>query len=189
MPPEIGRTAADWAIAMWPVILISLAILSVILLAIAVCWLWDRLSLGPQRPCSQEEYDRRLLKPDFAAVERHFGCMIPPAIRELYADSELILKKDFLIQPTNALDGIEEFDIAYFVPADVEGMESWWPAEDRKFIIADTGCGDPYYVTLSLVQPDRLPVYVLYHDGGDTLKVADSLEEFVDACRIGRPID
>ena len=174
---------------MWPVFAILLLILSVILLAIAVCWLWDRTTLGPQKPWSQEEYDQRLLNPDFAAVERHFGCMIPPAIRELYADSELVLKKDFLIRPTNASEGADDFVIAYFVPADVEGMESWWPAQDRKFIIADTGCGDPYYVELSLRQPDPMPVYVSYHDFGDTLKVSDSLEEFNAWCRNGRPID
>jgi hypothetical protein len=100
----------------------------------------------------------------------------------------LIVKKDFLIRPANASEGVEEFDIAYFIPADVEGMESWWPAEDRKFIIADTGFGDPHYVELSLRQPDPLPVYVLYHDGGDTFKVSDSLEEFTAWCRNARPM-
>jgi hypothetical protein len=174
---------------MWPAIAIVLLILLIIWLAVAVCWLWDRGTLRPQEAWSQEDqrdYDRRLLNPDFTAVEGHFGCTIPPTIRELYADSELILKKDFLIRPPP--EGMEEFVIAYFVPADVEGMESWWPAEDKKFIIADTGCGDPYYVELSLVQPDPLPVYVLYHDGGDTLKVAGSLAEFIELCRRGRPI-
>src|SRR4030095_14744592 len=118
-----------------------------------------------------------------AALERHFGCTIPPAIRELYADSKLILKRDFLIRPPHAPESMEEFDVAFFVPADVEGMESWWPVEERKFIIADTGCGDPYYVELSLGQPDPLPVYVMYHDGGETLLVADSLEQFAEWCR------
>ena len=177
---------------MWPVFAILLLILSVILLAMAVCWLWDPITLGPQKPWStedQKEYDRRLLNPDFAALERHFGCNIPQAIRELYADSELILTKDFLIQSPHTPEGMEGFDIAYFVPADAEQSESWWPAEDRKFIIADTGCGDPYYVELPLVQPDPLPVYVLYHDGGDTLKVADSLAEFIELCKRGRPVN
>ena len=79
--------------------------------------------------------------------------------------------------------------IACFVPADVAGMDSWWPADDKKFIIADTGCGDPYYMNLPLVQPDPLPVYVLYHDRGEMLKVADSLAEFIELCKRGRPVN
>lgn len=165
-------------IVMWPAFVILLGIVAVIAIAVITCWLWDRVTLGPNKPESQEEYNRRLLNPDFAALERHFGCTIPQAIRDLYADSELILKKDLLIRSGN-----EEFEIDYFTPADVEGAESWWPAEQRKFILADTGFGDPYYVELSLTQPNPLPVYVLYHDGGDTFKVTDSLEEFVARCR------
>ena len=176
---------------MWPAIAILLLILSIIVLALGVCWLWDRLTLGPQKPWSQgdqQTYDRRLLNPDFAEVERHFGCRIPAAIRELYTDSELILKKDFLIRPTRAVEGGEEFDIAHFVPADAEQVDSFWPAQEKKFAIADTGFGDPYYVELSLLQPDPLPVYVLYHDGGETLKVCDSLEAFIEYCRKGQPL-
>ncbi|MEX2027287.1 MAG: SMI1/KNR4 family protein [Pirellulaceae bacterium] len=159
------------------------------MLAIAICWLWDRVTLGPEKPWSQKEYDRRLLNPDFAALERHFGCNIPQAIRELYADRDLILKRDFLIPLPRVPEGMEECDIGFFVPADVEGAKSWWPAEDKKLILADTGFGDPYYVELSLKQPNPLPVYVLYHDGGDTFKVADSLEEFIELCRSARPFD
>jgi SMI1/KNR4 family protein SUKH-1 len=173
----------------WPVFAILLLILSVILLAIAVCWLWDRITLGPQKPWSQEEYDQRLLNADFEALERHFGCNIPQAIRELYADSELILKKALQVRPPQAREDMEEFYVAFFVPADARQSESWWPPEDRKFVIADTGHGDPYYVELSLRQPDSLPVYVHYHDFGDTLKVSDSLEEFIESCRRGRPVD
>jgi hypothetical protein len=68
---------------MLPTIAILVLILSVILLAMAIAWLWDRVTLGTETPWSQEEYDRRLLHPDFAAVERHFGCTIPSAIQEL----------------------------------------------------------------------------------------------------------
>lgn len=173
---------------MWPASAILLLLLSVISLALAVCWLWDRVTLGPQKPWSlddQQDYDRRLLNPDFRAVERRLGCSIPPEIRELYADTELMLKKDFLIRPTGASETLEEFDIACFVPVDVESVESWWPAEDRKFIIVHTAGGDPYFVELSLIQPDPLPVFVTYHDGGDTLKVSDSLAQFVQFCRSG----
>lgn len=162
-----------------------IGLLAVVALAIAICWLWDRVTRGPW---SQEEYDRRLLNPDFAALERHFECTMPQAIREFYADSELILKSDFLIRSRNAPE-VEEFDIACFVPADAEQMETWWPPAERKFIIANSVCGDPYYVELPLTQPNPLPVYVLYHDGGDTFNVADSLEEFMELCRGARPFD
>src|SRR5262245_6520513 len=174
---------------MWPVIVIFLAFVCVILLAAAICWLWDLVRFGPQKPWTQddhEEFDWRLLNPDFATVARHFGCKIPTAIRDLY-DSESILKKNFLIRPTNAAEAVEEFFVSYFVPADMQGMESWWPAEEKKFILADTGCRDPYFVELSL-ESDELSVYVFYHDRGDTLRVADSLREFVALCKRGRPV-
>ena len=174
---------------MWPAFVILLGIVAVLAIAVITCWFWDRVTLGRDRPWSQEEYNRRLLNPDFAALERHFECTIPAAIRKLYEDSELILRRGFLIRSPHTPEGMEEFDIAFFVPADVEGAKSWWAAEDRKFIFADTGFGDPYYVELSLTQPNPLPIYVLYHDGGDTFKVADSLEEFIGLCRAARPFD
>ena len=44
---------------------------------------------------SDDEYMHRLLHPDFAAIERHFGHPVPAGLRYLYSDEHEITRTDF----------------------------------------------------------------------------------------------
>jgi hypothetical protein len=137
------------------------------------------------RPLSDTEqraavaaWDARVLAPDWAAVERRLGQAAPAVLRDLYTDRDLLLSPPITVAaPTGA--GGQEYHIATFQPADAEGTESdHFGIPASAFCFATTKFGDPYYVEFRPRREDG-PVSVLYHDGGDIVRVANSLREFL----------
>jgi hypothetical protein len=144
-----------------------------------VLWIKDRIT---QRPLSAEQqeqqhrdYDRRLRAPQWKFVASEFGGQVPTAVENLYRDVALITATDLRL---------DSDEIACFVPADDDAFDSeqWFNIADDAFVFAVTRFGDPFFVRTSEVSRD-LPVYLHYHDGGDTRVLASSLREFVERLR------
>ncbi len=149
-------------------------------LAAVMLWLADRIRY---RTPSQEEteeqsrdYRRRLLDPNWALVAVSFGGEVPAAVAALYSDARLLEGSSLRID--------DDIEVAYFVPADADAFdpEQWFNPADDAFVFALTLFGDPFFVRTSELAAG-LPVYLHYHDGGDTEIVSSGLEEFVDRLR------
>lgn len=139
-------------------------------------WLIRRPPPSPEEQRAAEAaWNEQLLAPDWAAVERQLGRRTPAVLRELYADHALLLSTPFtVIGPPGGLDA--EWHIDSFYPADGRASTFWVPA--GAFCFATTVFGDPYYVELGQHGEDG-PVSVHYHDGGDIVRIANTLAEFL----------
>jgi hypothetical protein len=159
------------------------AVVSIVGLAVLVLWIRDRFAnasharRNPQekRAAERKAYEHRILHPDWEFFERHLGRPIPAAIKELYADRELV---------TSGITYGDDDFISTFMPLDANA-----PLDTRDYVgfdivpIATSICGDPIYLRPGASQPDT--VYVTYHDGGDTEVFAESVEAMLAIIRRG----
>jgi len=140
----------------------------------------DRLARRPAPSPAEQAADdaarrARLLTPDWPAVERQLGRRTPEVLRRLYTDQTLLLSAPLTITgPPDTSD--TEWHIECFHPADGRGEHFWVPS--GAFCFATTGFGDPYYIEAGPRGEDG-PVSVHYHDGGDVVRIADTLAEFL----------
>jgi hypothetical protein len=140
-------------------------------------WLVRRPPPSPEeQQAAEAAWRARLLAPDWPAVERQLTRRAPQVLHRLYADHALLLSAPLTVTgPPDAIDN--EWYIESFHPAD--GSDHFWvPAPAGAFCFATTGFGDPYYVELE-PRGDDGPVFVHYHDGGDIVRIADTLAEFL----------
>ena len=119
---------------------------------------------------AQKEDDERLLKPDWKFYEQHLKRPVPTALRQLYADSELITMQ--------GVDVGGDYPINEFMPIDEKSMTELGEINLEIFAIAINECGDPIYLRPGASEPDK--VYVTYHDGGETEVLAESVDVFVE---------
>ncbi len=117
----------------------------------------------------------RLLAPDWPAVERQLGRRVPAVLHRLFADHALLLSAPLTVTGRPGASDTE-WDIETFHPAD--GRADHFPVPAGAFCFATTGFGDPYYVELGPRGEDG-PVAVHYHDGGDVVRIANTLTEFL----------
>ena len=128
-----------------------------------------RLSADAQQ-AERREYERRLLHPDWAAVERQLRRPVPSALRELYADAAIVTAQ-------NLACGAER-TIATFEPLDPRAMleTAAWLGHGAV-AIATNEFGDVIFLQSGPDEADT--VYLTHHDGGDTEVVGASVGEFV----------
>ena len=114
----------------------------------------------------ERQREQRLLAPDWTLVQRHLRRPVPPSLRDLYMDRELITRRD--------LDWSDEHRISSFEPLDklafAEAAE--WLGVDAV-AIATTDVGDALYFLSGADERDVL--YLMHHDGGDSEVFADSV--------------
>lgn len=140
----------------------------------------DRLVRRPppspeERQAAEAAWQARMLAPDWPAVERQLARRAPAVLHRLYGDQALLLSAPLTVTgPPDAID--TEWHIESFHPADGRGDHFWVPA--GAFCFATTGFGDPYYVECGPRAEDG-PVSVHYHDGGDIVRIANNLAEFL----------
>jgi hypothetical protein len=158
----------------------------VILLGIPLLIVWLNDKLFHRRPSKKEldeyskRYNQRLLNPDFAALEFHFGCPILIKLKDLYANKEEIQRRDFEVL-TKKSDGSEAtWSVALYEPADLESLRDAWPDCKELFAFANDGCGNDY-----LIDPRKPLAEVLFydHEGGEFVNVGLTLAEFITAPR------
>lgn len=128
----------------------------------------------------QKGLEERLLHPDWTFYERHLQRPVPPALRELFADRELILARD--------LDCGESEIVAAFSPLDERALIGPRPVPGLEIIaIATNVFGDPIYLRPGPAEADA--IYVTYHDGGETEQLAPDVTAFVQRLRHAGPND
>jgi len=122
-------------------------------------------------------YERRILTPDWSCVERHLRRPVPPALRELYADLSLVMRRDFRYSTDYALSTFEALD--------EQGMadgKEWLGFEAVAF--ASTQEGDLIYLRPGPSEGDTL--YLTHHDGNETEVFAATLQGMLDTLRRSR---
>jgi hypothetical protein len=129
---------------------------------------------------NRRNYEQRILRPDWEFYERHLERPVPPVLRELYTERELITAQGF--------DYSDSERISTFGPLDVEGSLDTQPLLGFDAVaIATNEFGDPIYLRPGFSEPDI--VYITHHDGGDTEIFAESVSEFLDRLRLRRLSD
>jgi hypothetical protein len=99
---------------------------------------------------------------------------VPSALRELYADSALITRRD--------LRWSDDYTISAFEPLDDEAIRQAARALGLDAVpIATTDFGDLVYLRPGAAERDA--VYLTHHDGGDTEILAESIQAMVSALR------
>jgi hypothetical protein len=145
-------------------------------------WLSWRLLIGSERmsKAQVEEESRkfihRLLHPDLAAVESHFGFPLPEALRKLYSDQTELMRGNFNVAQNPEADEGGRWAIAFYQPADEEAISTTWPGLEAYFAFADDGCGNGY-----VIDPKEKDPPVLFHDHetGELTLVCPSVSEFM----------
>ena len=155
-----------------------------VVLPLLILWLNDKIF---RRGSSKKElgkyskrYAERLLNPDFAALEAHFGCPMPVELKELYANKEEIQRGDFEVV-TKGQDGSEDtWTVAFYEPADMESLRDAWPDCKELYSFANDGCGNDY-----LIDPCKPGSKVLFydHETGEFSEVGLNLAGFIAAPR------
>jgi hypothetical protein len=127
-----------------------------------------------------EEYSRqftqRLQAPDFPALEKHFGCALPQAVRALYADKQEVMRQDFMVAATAVAPEDGRWYVAFYQPADEQNVQDAWPGLEKYFAFADDGSGNGY-----LIDPKEADPPVLFHDHetGEMSPVSRHFTEFM----------
>ena len=125
------------------------------------------------------EFSKRLLSPQIAELERHYGHKLPVALCALYENTALLQRTDFYVVPPDSHDETDHHYIQRFEPADLQTLnESWFPAVSKRFPFAIDDFGNSYFVVPG-DRPTDCPVYYWNHDGGDEYQIADSLATFL----------
>ena|SRR5215469_2792189 len=92
-----------------------------VILAIYAGGNWLLWHLKKPKPPSEESirrYPERLLNPQWKELEDYFGQPVPSAIKQLFARTGLIERRDFQI----ANESGKSYEIAEFLPADLETL-------------------------------------------------------------------
>jgi hypothetical protein len=176
-------TPQDREVALTVLLLIG----SVTGLAVVVLVLLDRIGEAINRRRNPPEklaaerraYEERLLNPDWDFYERHLHRAAPQALRELFADRELIVAQCVEW-------GDEEEIIGSFDPLDELGLvdSRGWLGFDAV-PIATNDFDDMIYLRPGPTESDA--VYVTRNDGGDTEQLAPDVAAFIQRLRRATP--
>jgi hypothetical protein len=121
-------------------------------------------------------HEQRLKKPKFDELEKHFGRTFPQDLKALYDNSEEIRRENFQVAARSA-DGSETvWNIAFYQPADLEGVREAFPKTNEVFEFANDGSGNGYTIDPALDNP---PVMFYDHETAKWDKVADNFSTFI----------
>jgi hypothetical protein len=140
--------------------------------------LWRRRNPPEKLAAEWKDYQRRVQAPDWDFYENHLQREVPTAIRDLFADTSVILSQsaescgEQIISKFGAIDESSVLDSREWIGADVVA-------------IAHNIYGDPIYLRPGKNETNA--VFVTYHDGGDTEQIAADVSEFVGSIRLTEP--
>ena len=106
------------------------------------------------------EHLTQLLRPDFAAVERHFGHPVPEALRRLYSDAQELARPPFRVVVERAGSEPSGIFVQTYTPIDHNTLLPF--AGFERFIeFADNGSGDVMYFIDPTESDPEVCVYVM----------------------------
>src|SRR5262245_11645477 len=121
----------------------------------------------------RREFEERLLQPDWSFYQHHLQRPVPAALRELYADRTLVL---------SSFQYDDKHYLSTFEPLSEEGLveaQEWLNCDVVPFANCD---GDLIYLRPGKSEPDA--VFITYHDGGETEKLAPDPATFLQRARL-----
>lgn len=158
----------------------ALAFIVFVLIVFAVGNWFVSLLRKPRVPSEESvrRYRERLLNPRWAELQEHFNQSIPERIKTLYAQTEIISRRDIHVTNENGAS----YHIAEFLPADIETLDGIWPEvkKSENFPFATDAFGDCYYIPLTGDKSGQCPVMCYRHDGSDFELVSTSLNTFLN---------
>ena len=160
------------AIVAWFVLMIGIAAL---LLRLIDRYRYPKISTEEIAEQSRG-FMRRLENPDFESVERHFGRPFPKWIRSLYLNKDEIIRNEFEVAPCAESPQAERWYVAFYLPADNEGLKYPWPGCEKLFAFASDGCGNYYLCDPTTDDP---PVLFHDHETGEISRVCEHFSEFL----------
>lgn len=157
--------------------------------AVVILRFVDRLTLGKtatlnEQNVKQEEFETRLLNPQWDQLSQHFGGDIPFVLKQLYADAERLHQTSFYVSPEEDPEETEHHFVARFEPADlVFTKQICLPPGSPHFPFASDDFGNYYVVDFSTKD-----LFVSFYEieNGEISPVADTLEEFLNRDTNGR---
>jgi hypothetical protein len=123
-----------------------------------------------------KQFTERLLHPNLAVLEAHFKHPMPAGIRALYANRQELERGDFIVARGPDAPEDARWYVAYYQPADEQGLQDAWPEVKELFAFADDGCGNEYVIDPKLEDP---PVQFYDHETGEFSPVCDTLSDFM----------
>jgi hypothetical protein len=120
------------------------------------------------RLAERQTDEQRILNPDWTAVEHHLRRPVPQALRDLYADRELIVRRDLRYADDHVISSFEPLD-----EQAIQDATHWLGFE--MVAIATTEFADTVYLRAGAAETGN--VYLTHHDGGDTEVFAESVSE------------
>ena len=138
--------------------------------------LWKRRNPPEKLAAEWKEYQARIQTPDWDFYANHLQRDVPDAVRDLFANTEMVLSQtakscgEQVISRFGAIDEANLLESKEWIGADVVA-------------IAHNIYGDPIYLRPGSGETNA--VYVTYHDGGDTEQIAADVSEFVASIRLG----
>ncbi len=137
-----------------------------------------RAEPSPEMLASERQiYEESLLRPDWTFYEHHLQRPIPAALRELYADRDLVTDGGFSYD--------KNIGIGSFEPLNEQCLLDTRDQVGTGVVaIATSDYGDPIYLRPGSGGPDK--VYLTFHDGGETIVLADTVAAFLTRLRSAR---
>ena len=114
------------------------------------------------------------------------GGLLPRRLVALYAQTDLLLVRNFKICAPGKDPSKESWWIGDFIPMTVEDQK--WTCDlaefGKGFCFAGDGMGNFYWVPVEAQRRDDAPVYFACHDPWGNEKVCHTLEEFLSWPRV-----
>ena len=158
---------------------IIIGITFVIGLAVIFLKIVDRLTIGSNSPKARanaaRQFQARLLAPNFAELEQHYGCKLPKSLKHLFSDARLVLLTNLEVYGQGG-DSEAVWHIAWFYPMDEIPNDALF--ESLNYLaFADDGFGNCYFIDPKLEDP---AVQFHEHETGELSYVTNHLSDLVD---------
>lgn len=154
------------------IITIMVGIPAAILLAIN--W-YTRMSKGDVEE-RLRRFSERLIHPDFAAIEEHYGRRLPKCVEALYSDPVEVKRAGFEVAFDRGAAEEGRWYVVYYQPADAESVKDAWPRLEMLFAFADDGFGNGCLIDPKEPEP---PVLSHDHETGELTTVCETFSEFM----------
>jgi hypothetical protein len=157
-----------------PIILV--VILVVVALAVLILWLRDKFWERRLKAWRQ-----RMLNPNPGEVESLCGGLLPQMLVSMYNDKELISHDRFGIYPSQKNAEGSVLWIEDFVPLTAQDQKRTCQSNDFGMgcCFAEDGAGNFFWVPVNESRQIDAPVFLTGPDFRSSLRVADSLYEFL----------
>lgn len=164
-------------------LLVLLCVLLFVGVSVLILRVRGRISATLRRHDSSEKHaaersahEARIATPDWEFYERHLQRPVPTALRQLYADHELLCTSGIWYDESHYISAFEPLDeVAVVDTANLFGFDVVPFANSN---------GDIIYLRPGRKEPDA--VYITYHDGGETEQLAPDVSTFLERARASR---